>query len=104
MSAYRSHRLEDVCRRIKPLPKNHRRQKLTQRGPGSVRPFVAVKRSFAGGAFAPTFGAIAVGDTSQDNATFSGATEAGFEEMDEGQAYFPQFDRLDDQGVKMAPP
>jgi hypothetical protein len=24
--------------------------------------------------------------------------------MDEGQAYFPQFDRLDDQGVKMGPP
>jgi hypothetical protein len=24
--------------------------------------------------------------------------------MYEGQAYFAQFDRLDDQGVKMAPP
>ena len=74
-----------------------------QRGPGCVGPFVTIERSFTGGAFAPTFGAVRVSHARQNDAPFSGAAEAGFEKVNEGQADFAQFDRLDDQGQKVAP-
>jgi len=104
MTAHRSHQRERIRGAFKLLPKDHWRQKFVQRGPAGVGPFIAVERSFAGGALAPSLGAVTVNHTGQNNASFSGSTEAGFEEMYEGQAYFAQFDRLDDQGVKMAPP
>ncbi len=104
MTTHRPHHGEHIGSAFELLPKDHGREKFTERGPGGLRPFIAVERSFAHGAFAPSFDTVAIGDASQNDATFSGATEAGFEEMNERQAYFAQFDRLDDQGVKMAPP
>jgi hypothetical protein len=104
MTAHRPHQGKRISSAFKVLREHHRRQKFTQRGPAGLGPFIAVERSFAGGAFAPSLGAIAVSYAGEDNTPFSGSTEAGFEKMYEGQAYFAQFDRLDDQGVKMAPP
>ena len=104
MTTHRPHHGEHIGSTFELLTEDHGREEFTERGPGSLRPFIAVERSFANGALAPSFGAVAIHDAGQNYATFSCATEAGFEEMDEGQTYFPQFDRLDDQGVKMVPP
>src|SRR6186997_1810624 len=76
VTTHRLHQLEYLCRTFHSLSENHRREKVSQRTPGAVRPFVAVKRSLAAGAFSPTFGAVRVRDTRENNAAFSGATEA----------------------------
>src|SRR6185369_8851480 len=100
VTAHRFHQLKYLCGAFDFRAENHRREKVSQRRPGAVRPLVAVKRALAAGAFSPTFGAVSVRQTREDNAAFSGATEAGFEKVNERQANFAQFDRLDKQSKK----
>jgi hypothetical protein len=82
------------------LTDNHRAEKFTQRAPHAVGPFIAVERFFTCGALAPAFSSIGVGDSRQHNASFSGAAEARFEEVDQWQADFAQFNRLNNQWRK----
>ena len=74
------------------------------RRPRGVGPLIAVEGAFASRAFAPAFGAVVVGNSGQNDAPFSCTAETGFEEVDEGQADLAQFNRLNDQGQKVAPP
>src|ERR1044072_8309602 len=97
MATHRPHETEDLTRALDFVVQHHRGQKLRQRRPAGVSPFVAIKRPFASGAFAPTLGAILVGNTREDDPAFSSSTETGFEKVDERQANFAQFNRLDKQ-------
>lgn len=72
-----------------------------QRGPRCFSPFIAVKRTFAGGAFTPAFDTVGVNQASQQNASLSCATEACFKKVNERQADFAQFNRLDNQSKKV---
>ena len=75
------------------LAYDHGREKLSQRGPGSLGPLVAVERSFTGSAFAPAFSAVFIDDTHKHNAPLGGAAKTGFKKMNERQTDFAQFDR-----------
>src|SRR6185369_9408558 len=71
------------------------------RCPGRFGPLVAIKRPLPGRAFSPTFRAVGIDNAREDNASLSGATETCFEKVNERQAYFAQFNRLDKQSKKV---
>ena len=83
------------------LANNHRRQKLAECHPRTFGPFVAIERSFTRRAFAPAFSTVSIDHSRQNDASFSGAAKAGFEEVKKWQANLAQFDRLDNQGKKL---
>src|SRR6185503_10374191 len=102
MTAHRLQQFECASGIFKLFAQHHRTEKFGQRRPGGFRPFVAIKRTFSGSALAPAFGAIGIDDTRQNDAPFSRATKACFEKVDERQANFAQFDRLDKQSKKLS--
>ena len=101
VTTYRLHQFEHLRGTLDLLSDNHRAEKLRQRRPGGVRPFLAVKRAFAAGALAPAFAAVGTRHAREDDAAFSGATEAGFEKVNERQANLAQFNRLNKQSKKV---
>ncbi len=101
MTAHQFHQGKRVCRALDPFADDHRREKFAQRCPAGIRPLVAIKRSFSGRALAPPLGAVGIDNAREDNASLSGATETCFEKVDERQAYFAQFNRLDKQSKKV---
>src|SRR4051794_22941891 len=94
MPAHGIHQLEHMSRALDLFTQHHRSKKLDQRRPRSLRPLVAVERSFTGRTLPPSFSAILVRDTCEDNAPFSSPTKACFEKVDERQANLAQFNRL----------
>ena len=97
MTTHRPHQSENVFGALNLVAQHHRRQKLRECRPARVRPFVAIKRTFTRSALSPTLGAIRIHHAREDDAAFSSATETGFEKVDERQANFAQFNRLDEQ-------
>jgi hypothetical protein len=95
MTTHRPHKTKNVTGALDLVIQHHRREKFRKRRPARVSPFVAVKRPFAGSAFSPPLGPIRIGNTREDDAPFSSATETGFEKVNERQANFAQFNRLD---------
>src|SRR5688572_17930735 len=101
MTAHRSHQGKSACRTLDLFAQYHRREKLTQSGPRSICPFVAIKRTLACRTLAPTLSTVGISHAGQNNTSLSSTTEACFEEVDERQADFAQFDRLDKQCKKV---
>ena len=104
VTPHRPHQIEHLRRAVNASANDHRREEFMQRGPRGVSPLIAVERTFAGRTFTPALSAVGVGNSRQHDAPFSCTTEAGFEEVNEGKADLAQFNRLNDQGQKVAPP
>src|SRR2546426_12493271 len=96
MSAHSIHQIVNARGPVAFATDRHRREKPLQCCPRGLRPFLAVEGSFAGGALAPTFHPVAIDNARQNNATFSGAAETGFEKVDEWQANLTEFNRFND--------
>src|SRR5262245_51511320 len=82
----RPHQIEHLRGAVNASTDDHRSEEFMQRGPRGVSPFIAVERAFAGRTFTPAFSAVGVSNSRQHDAPFSCTTEAGFEEVNEGQA------------------
>ena len=101
MTAHRPHQCERVRRLSISLPTTIGARNSRQSRPGRFGPLIAVKRTFAGSALSPTFSTVSISHARQHNASFSSTTEACFEEVNERQADFAQFNRLDNQSKKV---
>src|SRR5262249_685148 len=82
VTAHRSHQRKRLRSAIDILAQHHRSKKFMDGTPGRVSPLIAVKRTFAGGTFAPALRSITVGQTHQHYTSLCGASETCFKEMD----------------------
>src|SRR5689334_3678371 len=100
MPTHGPHQVECLSRAVKLAAQHHRREKLNQRRPRGVGPFITIKWSLTRRALAPSFATVRIRDTRQNDAPFSCPTKTCFEKMNEGQANLAQFNRLDKQSKK----